>query len=539
MSNESAMQKLTLDNNDWHYVNGSWRASDDGVLDVEHCDDDTGMQGMHFAFNTALCQRDTTMQFEVRLPAHSDAGIVFGAHDAGHFYLLHFPNCAQASRAQHFWVALSKMDNTGYLRLIAFELVRRVQSTPPTWLAAELRLRGAGVEVKIGDYGRFTTTLDTVPEPGHIGLFTWLSGQLRNVQVAAETAPAVWRDGIRQRRNWQYPLPLDEPVWQQPLDMKRFDNGELLLLLNLPLSLNQGDDAKAAPHLSRSDDDGNSWSKPEPFAAAGVTSAWGGARMHLTPQGRLLVYLPQPAGKSVYVSTDRGRTWNGPESTSLHVGPRREEPVQSLSPHGFLNLADGGILAFQISRSEDFPADYPIFTWGSMHCNAWAARSDDDGMTWSGAVSLDNHGSDTDGNPIPGNLDLTEAAGIQLASGRVLVFIRPIFSPWMWQTWSDDGGRSWGPCLRGPFPGYAAPNMLRTSSGAILIAHRLPCLTINCSHDEGVTWDAGTVIDGGLWAMGSMCEIAPDLVLYLYWDNDNALTRQQRFRVTPDGLAPM
>ncbi len=126
----------------------------------------------------------------------------------------------------------------------------------------------------------------------------------------------------------------------------------------------------------------------------------------------------------------------------------------------------------------------------------------------------------------------------QLSCGRVMGFIRPVYSPWMWETWSDDGGRSWGACVRGPFPGYAAPNMLRTASGTLLIAHRMPMLTVHCSLDEGRTWDQGTTIDSGLWAMGSMIEIEPDLVLYLYWDSYESLMRAQRLKVGAEGLEP-
>src|SRR5262245_35093682 len=96
-----------------------------------------------------------------------------------------------------------------------------------------------------------------------------------------------------------------------------------------------------------------------------------------------------------------------------------------------------------------------------------------------------------------------------MADGRIMVFIRPIYSPWMWETWSDNGGVTWGPCVRGPFPGYATPNMLRTSNGAVLVAHRLPTMTVNTSFDDGATWDEGTTIDSAIWVMGAMTEVEP------------------------------
>ncbi len=117
------------------------------------------------------------------------------------------------------------------------------------------------------------------------------------------------------------------------------------------------------------------------------------------------------------------------------------------------------------------------------------------------------------------------------------MLFRPIYSPWMWETWSDDGGRTWGPCVRGPFPGYATPNVVRTASGALLVAHRLPWLTVHCSLDDARTWQ-GTTIDSATWAMGAMCEVEPDLVLYCYMDTHESLMRAQFLRVTSSSLEP-
>jgi hypothetical protein len=153
-------------------------------------------------------------------------------------------------------------------------------------------------------------------------------------------------------------------------------------------------------------------------------------------------------------------------------------------------------------------------------------------------VNIDDGGRDPVAWLSNANMDLTEVCGAQLSNGRILALIRPIFSPWMWETRSDDGGKSWTPCLRGPFPGYATPNMLRTRGGALLVAHRLPCLTIHTSLDEGLHWDQGTMIDSGLWAMGAMLEIEDNLVLYIYWDTNGDYMRAQYIRVTPNGLIP-
>jgi hypothetical protein len=39
--------------------------------------------------------------------------------------------------------------------------------------------------------------------------------------------------------------------------------------------------------------------------------------------------------------------------------------------------------------------------------------------------------------------------------------------------------------------------------------------------------------------MGSMIEVEPDVVLYVYWDSFESLMRAQFIRVTPDGLEPV
>ena len=47
------------------------------------------------------------------------------------------------------------------------------------------------------------------------------------------------------------------------------------------------------------------------------------------------------------------------------------------------------------------------------------------------------------------------------------------------------------------------------------------------------------LLDGALWAMGSMVETAPDIVLYGYWNTKASLMRMQRFRVGAEGLQPL
>ncbi len=551
------------DGSDWRFVNGDWIDGEDGQVCVPENllrQDGPAMQDMHWAFSKSLVCRDFTARFEIKLYPHSDQGIIFRARDESHFYVLHFPNCGQACRAQHFWVALSVMDDTGWLRHTKLEMVRRVPSQTGIWLPVEVTVRGSRILAKIGDYGVFEAEDCTYSGPGSVGLYScsaYVPAGMRNAVVEAEDgtvaagvdskshlvprrtdAATIWREDLHQPANWFHPLPTKDKVWQHPIDVKRFPDGELLLLVGTQTQVSMHEDARSEQLLTRSLDGGRTWSAPEPFNLGGFGHAWSPSRIHITPKGRLIAVIGGTDHKLVRESTDRGRTWSDPVKVNLHVGPPQEKPTQQIAPQGFLNLEDGGMLAFMLIGHPLKDPALNVWTWGSLHCQAFTSRSDDDGLTWSAPVNMDTPGFDADGKPYEGNLDLTEASAVQLADGRVTAFVRPIYSPWMWETWSDDGGRSWGPCVRGPFPGYSAPNMVRTESGAMLIAHRLPFLCVNCSLDEGRTWDSVT-IDSGCSATGTMVEVEPDLVLYMYFDTNQTLMRSQFLRVTPKGLRPL
>ena len=80
----------------------------------------------------------------------------------------------------------------------------------------------------------------------------------------------------------------------------------------------------------------------------------------------------------------------------------------------------------------------------------------------------------------------------------------------------------------------------RTASGALVAVHRFPYLGANVSHDGGVTWDAGTIIDYPLWANHQTVEVEPDVVLVNYMgyiaEPGHADRRVVRLRVTEQGL---
>jgi len=530
------------DGHDWHFVNGAWEDGEAHAVTVPDAlrrSDGPNLQGHHYAFQTTQAYRDVRVRFAFRLTAHSDAGIILRAADESHFYLVHFPNCGQGSRAQHFWAALSMMDGSGYLRCVKLEMVRRVPSNSGLWLTAEVELTGSKLTVRVGEHGLFEVEDAAYVGAGALGVYLVGGAEMRDVQ--AEGTPVenfTWNTQPRQPTNWFHPCPSTPVFWQKPRDMVRLPDGELLL------TYSEQDPPYSGPStdwLVRSRDGGRTWSAPETMTVCAENDQWQRARLHLTPAGRLIAWLCLDGEFQLAESHDGARTWSAP--TSLDIGPKpRFLKSMHLGPQAFLNCRDGSMVLFLYGGCTLAAEGLGIHTWGSVHCQAFACRSTDDGRTWSPPVNVDRavFGFDADAEPVEGNMDLTEVCGAEMGQdGRILALIRPVYSPWMWETWSRDGGATWSPCVRGPFPGYATPNMLRTASGAVLVAHRLPSLTINCSWDDGHTWDQGTMIDGALWVMGGMVEVEPDLVLFIYFDSHEALMRGQFIRVTANGLQPV
>ena len=544
--NRDQLQNVSLADGRWQFTNGDWHDFDGGQVGMETDDvrlHGDSIQGHHYAFARHLCFQDARVRFDFRVGNHADAGIILRANDESDFYLLHFPGCGQSSRGQHFFAALSRMDHTGYLRCLKLEMVRRVPSHPMEWLTAELVLQRGRVSVKIGDHGFFEAADPDLFGPGCIGLHMSAinpsnNALLRNVVVQGTRVTEAWNEDVRQPTNWFKPVPRDDQFWQMPQDLIDLPDGQLLLTYNVQATADASGEAKTTLFRTCSADRGRSWSDPVELRLVEDAPAWFPPRLHLTPAGRLIALAKHGDGFFIAESTDAAQTWSTPKPVNVPAKVKGGKVKFNIGPQAFVNLADGAmvLLGYGIVEME---ASDTIYTWGGQHFQAFSCRSTDDGQTWSVPVNVDNRGLDDKGNQIDGNMDLTEVCATQMGNGHIMGLIRPVYSPWMWETWSTDGGVTWGPCIRGPFPGYATPNMLRTKAGAVLVAHRQPTMTVHCSRNDGHTWDQGTLIDGGLWCMGAMREVEPDVVLYLYWDSFESHMRAQLIRICSDRLEPV
>jgi hypothetical protein len=210
--------------------------------------------------------------------------------------------------------------------------------------------------------------------------------------------------------------------------------------------------------------------------------------------------------------------------------------------HSPLELSDGTFVWPGVTRS---PKEFGRINGyyyenqrmpGAMN---FVLRSRDRGRTWEGPYNVDGD------NPTPSAMIYakdnhpSEASVGETAKGRLICLVRSITSPWMWESWSDDGGVTWTPAARGPFGMWACSHIRRTQSGVLLIGGRHPGLAINASWDSGMTWKTFR-IDTSFWANGRLYEIEPNVMMYLstakYTDPK---VRAFLFRVTDERIEPI
>ncbi len=503
----------------WSYVNGAWAENDEGIITppaVPAAD--------RLAFYVGRMYSDVEAELEFRWDInHCGAGLVVRAQDPTHYYLVHFPCCGQCNRAEHFWAAISKVDDSGWVEILKMDMLHGVASEQDIWHKARVVVEGN--EIRLWVDGRpFPVVQDDTYKSGYVGLEGWgyagPGSSFRNVRVRGqEIAPRPWNDALQPPQNWFNPYPQGD-AQQSPSGITRAPNGDLLLALN-PVG------------LLRSLDNGRTWT---PVEAEG----WPGGWIHTMRDGRLITLFNSDGELLLAESTDNGKTWSAPEKTERapFVPPENAPDARLGGVQGLMELNDGTLLGFQVSSIPGHGGEsgFNIWEWGMWSgYAAWSIRSTDGGHTWSAPVPLN-------GPPAIGQkYDLVEcSSNIQTKEGKVLSLVRPIYSPWLWEVWSENNGESWGPATSGPFPAYnnaVLPHA--TASGALLMGGRMPALGLHVSHDSGMSWKHYR-IDTVIWAGGVMYEVEPDVVLWVYMGEyaPNPDARAQFIRVTPDGVEP-
>jgi predicted neuraminidase len=199
------------------------------------------------------------------------------------------------------------------------------------------------------------------------------------------------------------------------------------------------------------------------------------------PNGPLMLFYkvgpsPQRWWGEVRRSRDGGLTWSAPRRLPDGIlGPVKNKPVL---------LADGSLLSGSSTETTERPSAWRVHF----------ERSTDAGATWS---RMDAASSTIDGREI----DAIQPS-ILVHSNRRLQAVGRTRAGRIFQTWSNDNGRTWSPLTLTSLPNPSAGTdavTLRSGRHLIVYNHttqgRSP-LNVAVSKD-GLTWDAALILESG------------------------------------------
>ena len=534
--NESHSETLDFgDGSQWRCRGAQWQETADGQIQPPQT------RNIHSrAFWIEKAFSNVTVKFEYN-PRYLDsgagnAGLILRAADGGHFYLIHFPWGGQTLRSKNFWMGIAKISGDGYIRNVKFELIPGVPTEIDRWYKVKVEAQGPNIRVWINGRRGVEINDDTFGS-GFVGFAGYGVYAFRNVTLAGTEVPSP---------NWDESVKIHNPETELPIGSRTMPTGCVAPNGDVLIGWRRT--------LLRSTDNGRTWSKGTlPEHVPGLQDY--GPTLFRTNDNRLIVQKCEDPSSdkergpaiSLWESTDSGHTWSEEVPCDVAVTDWAEDSAKLYVYGPLTETEDGTLLRFMYKNLDDTGRKWKdTGTWGAVECKAYAFRSTDGGKNWSAAIEIDQPSSyyKKERGLIPGSLDFTETTAVAIGN-TVTALIRPVYSPQMWQCWSFDAGATWDTAVRTTFPGYAQ-TMIRVQSGAILCGHRHPQYSINVSYDDGLNWDAGTIIGYPSWGMGCMIEVEPDVVLVTYMNSDmgdvNQLDQQpllaQRIRVTPNGIVP-
>ena len=189
----------------------------------------------------------------------------------------------------------------------------------------------------------------------------------------------------------------------------------------------------------------------------------------LTPETR-----EKWVGNWIRRSDDGGKTWG--------------EPIRSIvdAPHGPIQLSDGRLLYLGINKQlGDRYLPHPPDAQRMA-----AAESRDDGLTWKiiGYIPVPEYLD-------PGAKGFHELHAVETLDGKIVTMLRHHGDPgnnYLWQTESDDGGKTWTKVHQTEIWGYP-PHLIRLKNNGLLVTYgrrKEPFSERAClSRDGGKTWD--------------------------------------------------
>jgi len=508
------------------------------------------------AIRTDLCLADETIELEYcRVGWGGNVGIVFGAQDSSHYYWAQVPHWGQLARARALYAALSRADGDGYIRNLKVQLVPNVPVHDNIWRKLKVERRGNRMQMWVnGVKGPWAE--DDTYGPGRVGIAGFSKYTIRNLKIDGRPARRKrWLGGGLCRQPWYHVEPKagahDIQVLFSSLVKLADDEVILGIAVGHHVSCHAFTPENSSAHLYRSGDGGRTWSRyagplpRETFPAGTWTVGPGGViRAHgFEAERKRFVY---------YDSSDKGLTWTEARSGKLMGDWERAlfQPHVSSGLGDLKQLPDGTVVAVILRQFTTIGAAVKAavpdsgMAWGMYPSNPqpFCSISRDHGQSWSEPAPMDAVTPGSDGEVRGIVADFTETPVALLPSGKLIAMSRPIRAPFMWQTESVDGGRTWRQACYAPFTGHGGPAMLTTASGYLALITRGPGITVHVSTDEGVNWDEGTMIDFTSIYNGSALEIEPDVILTAFPESMDeirpAFVRVHRIRLTPDGPVP-
>jgi len=496
----------------WTYIGDpDWRADDDGVLyppvfanpRFDRGDDQVPDLYAHplaredYAILADTPLEDTDIAFDYTCPygAVLHGGAIVRATGGMCGYILDFLEMGR--KAQAYEVILWLQDESGYRRQLARAQVphsiipERInqKGTPtrflwdhsaPEWM--RFRLQASSSVLRVSADGRILFELrDETFSAGCVGLVARGSVYFRNVEIhgfpAEDASP------------WTPPESDEIPAFFLPGDPQpegfnaypvvcRAPDGDVLVAWAHdpnPSRHGKGDGTPGAV-LTRSSDDGATWTSPAPV--------WQGSCYNFVPSSLfahqdgslslLAITAPDPntpARCKRLRSTDGGKTWSIPEDLTVAGRSLNDRPF--INPYSPMQRLSNGIVVMTLYEADDSQGHENDV----RRDRALLLRSEDDGHTWTEEpVYLD-----------PDNFDHNECMVAEIAPGRLIAFMRTLRAPFMWTSHSEDGGSNWTQLMQTDISAEC-PCLLAHSSGALVLGSRGLGLFLRVSRDGGWSW---------------------------------------------------
>ena len=178
----------------WSFLNGDWSQDDDGLITPPAV---STRSLLAFAVDHSYADLEVEFDFRWDSPI-GGAGLIVRARDPSHYYLIHFPACGQVTRASHFWAAVSKVGDSGWVEILQMQMVHGVATEQAVWHQVRVVLRGNEIHLWV-DGRPFPVVRDdtyksvTVPPSGEGSVKSF--GRPIDRVVIGRVDSAAWRAG--------------------------------------------------------------------------------------------------------------------------------------------------------------------------------------------------------------------------------------------------------------------------------------------------------------------------------------------------------